>query len=285
LLRTEISCSSRQEPQRHNESNAAPTRTLELAHSVTPEPVSETMAPPMSSSPSSHSEAPRTRLVQHSPTMTRGRSLRRRTPAPLNEASPPSSPPSLTHSPNRPTRAVKKQWKSFSAQQRTFSTAELQALLPRRRRRAALDAFDIVGSDSEVDISGSASDDDDISPITVRQRSRPRGIALSRTPAPLKNKAKAKSIARAATRVKGQKRTYGTNPHNTSDKENEDIDPDDSLGPLPDDDKVGPENSQEMEESVGKELKRAARKFEEVDKWELDFEEVTASSSSPRDAR
>ena len=35
---------------------------------------------------------------------------------------------------------------------------------------------------------------------------------------------------------------------------------------------------------MGSELKQAARKFQEVDKWQLDFEEVTASSS-PRDAR
>jgi hypothetical protein len=40
-----------------------------------------------------------------------------------------------------------------------------------------------------------------------------------------------------------------------------------------------------LEKRVGFELKRAARKFEEVDKWELEFEEVTASSSSPRDGR
>jgi hypothetical protein len=57
------------------------------------------------------------------------------------------------------------------------------------------------------------------------------------------------------------------------------------LGPLPDDGNESPENSQELEERVGRELKRAARKFEEVDKWELEFEEVTASSFSPKDAR
>ncbi|MCJ1237333.1 hypothetical protein MMC14_005318 [Varicellaria rhodocarpa] len=34
-----------------------------------------------------------------------------------------------------------------------------------------------------------------------------------------------------------------------------------------------------------KELKEMARKFREVDRWEMEFEEVTASSSSPRDAR
>jgi hypothetical protein len=46
-----------------------------------------------------------------------------------------------------------------------------------------------------------------------------------------------------------------------------------------------PEHSQELEQRIGKELKKAARKFEEVDKWEMEFEDVTASSSSPKDAR
>jgi hypothetical protein len=68
-----------------------------------------------------------------------------------------------------------------------------------------------------------------------------------------------------------------------SDKENEEVDPDDSLAPLPDDD-ASPENSQELEKRVGHELKKAARKFEEVDKWELEFEDDTGSSS-PKDAR
>jgi hypothetical protein len=83
------------------------------------------------------------------------------------------------------------------------------------------------------------------------------------------------------------KRTYSALAHGTSDKENEEeVDPDDSLGPLPDKEgNESSENSQELEERVGRELKRAARKFEEVDKWELEFEEVTASSSSPKDGR
>jgi hypothetical protein len=33
------------------------------------------------------------------------------------------------------------------------------------------------------------------------------------------------------------------------------------------------------------ELKDAAKKFQEVDKWELEYEEVTAGSSSPLGAR
>jgi hypothetical protein len=166
-----------------------------------------------------------------------------------------------------------------------FSTAQLQALLPRRRRRAVHDTFDIPSSDGEVDTSDLRPDDDELSHLHVQARSR-RHITLNRTPAPLKKPAKGKQVINAKTAI--VKRTYGSRAANpASDKENEvDIDPDDSLGPMPDGDGLeSPENSQDMEARVGKELKQAARKFQEVDKWELEFEEVTASSSSPGDAR
>jgi hypothetical protein len=81
------------------------------------------------------------------------------------------------------------------------------------------------------------------------------------------------------------KATYGSRANGTSDKENEQYDPDDSLAPLPDDaERNGNvENSLEFEQV--KELKEAAKKFKEVDKWELEFEDVIASSSSPLGGR
>lgn len=103
---------------------------------------------------------------------------------------------------------------------------------------------------------------------------------LNRLPAPLKKPNKAKAAAKAKA---GGKITY-SRVNAISDKENEEHDPDDSLGPLPDNEEET-ENSQEMEKRVGKELKRAARKFKEVDEWELEFEDNTASSSSPKDSR
>jgi len=95
------------------------------------------------------------------------------------------------------------------------------------------------------------------------------------------------------TSTKKPKRTYGSKANTASDKENEthideaELDPNDSLGPLRDEDagNGSSENSEELEKRVGKELKDAARKFKEVDQWEMVFEDVTASSSSPRDAR
>ncbi|KAG4436655.1 hypothetical protein IFR05_007870 [Cadophora sp. M221] len=256
------------------------------ARSDTPEPLSETMAPPQSSSPlpSSPELPPRTRRAP-----SRGRRpLRGRTPPPRTQDSPISSPPSLTHSPNRPVHAaatVRKPQRQAPPPS-TYSTAQLQALLPRRRQRAtARDPFDVPSSGDEVDVSGLAPDDDELSYLNVQARSRRHASVRARTPAALK---RGRKLNRPVPKPKDAtvNRTYGSRANAASDKENTvEVDPDDSLAPIPDDDPNDPENSQELEESVGKELKRAAKKFQEVDKWELEFEEVTASSSSPRDGR
>lgn len=253
------------------------------AHSDTREPLSETMAPPRSSS--SLPSSPEPALPSYRAPSRGRRPLRGRTPPPGTQDSPISSPPSLTHSPNRPVvAAAKPRPKRQAPPPSTFSTAQLQSLLPRRRRRQARDPFDIPSSEDEVDVSGLASGDDELSHLTVRPRSR-RSTIPRRTPAPLKKPQNVKSAPKPNQTA--TKRIYGAQPQGTSDKENEEeVDPDDSLGPLPDDDgNESPENSRELEKRVGRELKAAAKKFEEVDKWELEFEEVTASSSSPKDAR
>jgi hypothetical protein len=254
------------------------------ARSATPEPLSETMAPPRCSS--SLPSSPEPPLPPRRAPSRGRRPLRGRTPPLMTQDSPISSPPSLTHSPNRPViAATKPKPKRPAPPPSTFSTAQLQSLLPRRRRRQAPDPFDIPSSEDEVDVSGLASEDDELSHLTVRARSRRSTIPPRRTPAPLKGPRNAKAIAKG--KQPATKRTYGAQPRVTSDKENEEeVDPDDSLGPLPDDEEnESPENSEELEKRVGRELKAAARKFQEVDQWELEFEEVTASSSSPTDAR
>ncbi|TAQ87740.1 hypothetical protein B7494_g3934 [Chlorociboria aeruginascens] len=257
------------------------------ARPKTPEFMNETMAPPRSSSPSHQSpEDIRSSLrISTQPSSTRGRrTFRGKTPSPATQDSPISSPPSLTHSPNRPAIATKQKAQRQPKRPATFSTVQLRNLLPRRRRRQVRDIFDIASSEGEIDVSGLASDDDELSHLAVRALC-PR---LTRTPAPLRKLAKTKSGPKPTSK-NSSKRTYGR--LTTSDKENENtdkevIDPDDSLAPIRDDEDNGsPENSQELEKRVGKELKKAARKFEEVDKWELEFEDVTASSSSPKGAR
>ncbi|PMD19547.1 hypothetical protein NA56DRAFT_628979 [Hyaloscypha hepaticicola] len=137
-------------------------------------------------------------------------------------------------------------------------------------------------SEDDVDISGLASEDDELSHLAVRAGRR--SAIPRRTPAPLKGPRNGKASGKG--KQLATKRTYGAQARATSDKENEEVDPDDSLAPLPDDEgNENSENSQELEKRVGRELKAAARKFQEVDKWDLEFEDVTASSSSPRDAR
>ena len=249
--------------------------------SDTPEPLSETMAPPRSSS--SPPSSPEPALPPHR-APSRGRPLLRgRTPLPMTQDSPISSPPSLTHSPNRPVMTVAKtKPKRQAPPPSTFSTAQLQSLLPRRRRRQARDPFDILSSEDDVDVSGLASGDDELSHLAVRAGRR--SAVPRRTPAPLKGPRNAKASAKG--KQPATKRTYGAQARAASDKENEEVDPDDSLAPLPDDEgNENSENGQELEKRVGRELKAAARKFQEVDKWDLEFEDVTASSSSPRDAR
>ena len=102
-----------------------------------PELLSNIVAPPLSSSSLPSSPEP-VLPVRRAP--SRGRQLPRgRTPAPRSQESPISSPPSLTHSPNRPSvlaASARPRPKRQVPPPSTFSTAQLQALLPRRRRAA-----------------------------------------------------------------------------------------------------------------------------------------------------
>jgi hypothetical protein len=280
------------------EDGDAPTSSEEVpmssieAYSVTPEPASETMAPPHSSSEESPSPLPprQAQRVQPQRAPSRGRRVvRSRTPLRLNNDSLPSSPPSLTHSPNGPPiqAAPKPRRRRQPPPASILSTAQLQALLPRRRRRGATrDPFDIASSDDEVDISGLASDDDELTHASIR--APPRRNLLTRLPAPLKKPNKVSAAIKAKI---GGKATYSrvnaaSDKENENENENEELDPNDSLGPLLDNEEVDEtEDSQQLEKRVGKKLKRVVRKFKEVDEWEMEFEDNTASSSSPREAR
>lgn len=268
------------EPEDRSRSPSQELPPLSDARHITPEPLSSTMAPPESSTPAPDSPPPPRSIARPRPQQAparSGRPVRAETPLPRNQDSPPSSPPSLTHSPNGPAARTAPRPKKQPPPVSTLSTAELQALLPRRRRHTTRDPFDIPSED-ELDVSGLASDEDELS--TMRPVSRRSMAPPVRKPTKLKPAAKSKraTYGRAASRA-------------ASDKENDaEADPNDSLGPLPDDaaeedGEASVESSQALEKRVGKELKNAARKFQEVDKWELDFEECTASSSSQTDAR
>lgn len=267
--------------------NDSPLPSIERI--TTPEPMSETMAPPRGSSSSlspaqslpSPPPPPQLTLNLHQASGRPRRIIQPRTPPHVAnselQSSPISSPPSLTHSPDIPTRSISKRpTRKVAPQPATLSTAALQALLPRRRQRhrSALD----VESDGEVDVTGLGEHDDELT-ITVAPTTRHQASVRSNPKAsapPSKHSQKAKPTAKG----KG-KRTYGRKPATTtSDKENE-ADQDGSLAPVQDTtspEEPRSENSSELEKRVGKELKKAARKFQEVDKWELDFEECEASS-------
>ncbi|KAI1752403.1 hypothetical protein F4782DRAFT_153277 [Xylaria castorea] len=254
----------------------------------------ELMAPPLSSGSSESDEEIWPPLKSIPKARTRQpASVLRQTPGQNDDVSDMSSPPSLTHSPNYahsssppPTRAAKPKRKAASKPPRKVTTADLTGLLPRRRRRGAEGdelGIDEDESEAEVDISGLGDDDDELAHLDVRTRRRP----ASRVKA--QNQATGKARASARTKDKPThdsnkriSRTYGR----LSDKENHDQDEDedeanDSSNSVAD---LGEEDSQILVERIGEELKTAVRKFQEVDQWELSFEERTRSSS-PLDAR
>lgn len=210
-----------------------------------------------------------------------------------------SSPPSLTHSPNYgPTRAstrTKHKRKPAAAaappKPVKLTTADLTALLPRRRQktkkatRPSNDPFDI---DSAEDDDEANADDDELSYVATTKRRR-RGAATLAQTAATNRSAKAKKAAAAAVvaaaaaeKKKKQVRTYGL----SSDKENAEGEGSEeegegvTLGSVigDEEEEEEAETSQMMVERMGEELKSAARKFQEVDRWELSFEEVAPSS-------
>lgn len=254
--------------------------------------MSSTHAPPHSSSSLHLSLTPprRTRATPGFPSATRRQPPR----APPVDDDLPSSPPPLTHSPdNRPSVAKptgKPRGKAAAKPESFLSTAQLQLLLPRRRRRAAKDAYEIGSSDDP----DAESDEDELSYLaTAPSRSNRQTPGQRKRVTKLQSAIKGKGKAVAAAQAAAAKQTYGSRratAPSLSDKENGDnsaevseaeVDPDDSLAPVQD----VVEDSSELEERLGKELKIAKRKFEDVDQWEMEFEDMTANTSSPRDAR
>ncbi|KAH0537004.1 hypothetical protein FGG08_006176 [Glutinoglossum americanum] len=166
-----------------------------------------------------------------------------------------------------------------------ISTATLQNLLPRRRRRAPHGEFDIMES-SDLDPETTRLNEPSISSKKTTKRSQPhsdgrrlgRKAEFQKKDAPLKKRIAAAPVIRAP-------RTYERRI--SSDKENDglpssSVEEGDSLAPIDiNEDTPSQENSKQTKRI----LKQVARKFKDVDNWELDFEEVTASSSSPLGAR
>ncbi|KAM0274983.1 hypothetical protein ACHAQH_007673 [Verticillium albo-atrum] len=245
-----------------------------LARPVTPAPFDEEiMAPPMSSGsedepwPDIHNLAKRRR--HHAPV----------TPTRTGDVSDASCPPSLTHSPNYRDMRQKKTQKQGKNQKASsnMTTADLAGLLPRRRQRKDADA----DSDTEVDNSGIGQDDDELSYLDARaSRRRVRTTPLNRSTTNRPASRGGRAVAPAGDAPPARRRTYG---RRASDKENaEDEDDEGSFSPAPDD--TFDATPEDGEVAGADELKNAVTKFKEVDKWELEYEEMT-QSSSPSGAR
>ena len=155
-----------------------------------------------------------------------------------------------------PTRSRRPKGNS-KTQKPGISTAKLQALLPRRRLRANNEDRDEFEADSSEEIPGD-SEEDELQMPTSRLRHKA-------------SKSKQKTVKRPNAIVRRSRRTYGRPA--SSDKENESS-------------HVG--NPSLVEEEAPVPLPRSqmaaiAKRFEDVDAWEMDFEsiDVTGGSSSP----
>ncbi|KAI0024763.1 hypothetical protein F4780DRAFT_768715 [Xylariomycetidae sp. FL0641] len=278
--------------------NTSPQPSLphESERPSTPPVPDEFMAPPLSSgssTPDAEIWPPLQSLAKARP--RRPNSGLRRTPVrdtADDNVSDMSSPPSLTYSPNYadeeepalPTRAAAA--KAKRKPDPKLTTADLANLLPRRRQRRARgnasadDPFTLDDDDNDVDVSGLAPDADELSHLDVRARRRQPAGSRARKD----DGAKGTSASKGKGKATAQRRTTRTYGRPASDKENENEAEDAAGGEEEEEGQQGeaePETSQMMVERMGTELKDAARKFQEVDRWELDYEEMTQSSSPP----
>lgn len=184
-----------------------------------------------------------------------------------------SEPPSLTHSPNfQPTKPAAMKKRKATPK---LSTADLEALLPRRRRKAHRDEYDLEDAESSVS----------------EQEERPTRAA-KKTTRPLNRSSKTNQAnadkATTAPAKRTTRRTYGSrsfDKENTTEGESIEVSGKAST-PLDDtafEADVNDETSSTL--GLGDELKAASRKFREVDQWELDFEEVVEPSSDLPEGR
>ena len=239
----------------------------QLSESPPPILESDTLAPPLSSSPA---PSPRPKGAKSNPISG-------------NHPSSASPPPSL-----RP---------AASGALKPLSTASLQNLLPRRRLRSNLprygDAFDLLdSSDLEINMSGLGEDEDELTvhaKVHVKGRNRDRrpetGARVAGTGKGKKKKAQPQRQRKdkekeTATGRKTYARPKAPAASAVSDDNDENQSHDEEEDRHPSAGKTGTKTAATVSE-----LNRLATKFREVDEWKLDIEDVTGSGSSQVDAR
>ncbi|KAL7937660.1 P-loop containing nucleoside triphosphate hydrolase protein [Trichoderma chlorosporum] len=250
---------------------------------VTPVNQAEIAAPPASSGSEGPDMWPDIRSLakkRRRPSVT--------TPSRLENLSDMSSPPSLTHSPNYDTaKAGKTRGRPPNRQQDSpkMTTADLTSLLPKRRYKKSRDPLSLE-SDEELDTSGLGREDDELSHLdTQTTRRRKRGRPPRSTSRGGKPGGPSRTL-RSRSRHSSDKENAGNDGRGSDDNESEDEEGGEGGSrfiPLADntfDDAAGGSSNAVSTE----ELKQASNKFKEVDRWELDFEEV-AEPSSPQDGR
>ncbi|KAF9874067.1 hypothetical protein CkaCkLH20_08439 [Colletotrichum karsti] len=268
-----------------------PPRVSNMPRPVTPNQ-DEIMAPPESSSSEDNDAWPDI----HTLAKQRRRRVSLTTPNRDGNISDASSPPSLTHSPNFPATRKNAQ-KKQQQKQKKVTTADLTGMLPQRRRKKNRDAFDMEESDEEVDTSNLAQDDDELSYTDTRTRSRrAKTTPLNRSTAnrpPSRGGKTAQPAPKPRTTSRSNRPSARTYSRRLSDKENQVEDDDEgaaAAGEAEESFAPAEDETLDVEEEQdptldAEELKKAASKFKEVDRWELEFEEVTEGSSPNRDGR
>jgi hypothetical protein len=166
----------------------------------------------------------------------------------------------------------------------SISTAKLQQLLPRRRTNThkETDEYDVPDSD-EVEVTNLDSDQDELQ-LPSRRHAPRRHAPTARKPPPKATKRSGKNAKKDDPTMSGKhaksiSRTYGR--RTSSDKENDTI----VVRPTRSE---SPNEVDESTEITGTaisrvnplETKALAKKFEEVDAWEMDFESVDVEGES-----
>ncbi|KAJ5591754.1 uncharacterized protein N7459_002123 [Penicillium hispanicum] len=189
-----------------------------------------------------------------------------------------------------------------------LSTAILQdKLLPRRRQRRRkhrpADGLEPPSDESDDGMHDAASsDDDELSYLPLRRRrraadsSKPRPLGNARGESKLnyqkEKRARGATAPASALKLSGPQEpaTYSrTHQSGEIEQENELLLSSPSSSPLsspPDSDLSGSDaETVSGHRYISEELRAAARKFAEVDKWEMEFEEVSASETQGSPAR
>jgi hypothetical protein len=290
------------------------TRSKPRNHQRIINPLSPTMAPPLSSSPITSPS----REIQR-PLIIELTSQHHQSPSSRPRAIPTDTETTIHTSPVPKSTMHRRAAKSKAAPKRTsMSTADLQSLLPKRRRHSVLrsggrgmtpvNAFAIPSSSDIDDSAGllaspsSSEPEDDLPGHTVAKMKHANS---TKKPAKVPKQAPpSKSSRHISTSIRGTSKrpstTYSTARRGSSDKENASF-ANDSLDPTAADDDDIDEDEMAATAVVttkstrGHKLSRvpqktygaAAKKFKEVDEWALEFEDISQRTldSSPWDAR